>query len=128
MRRVAAWLSWFAGLLVLWLLLVGTVQYVERIAGLCAAAVGATGAEIVRSQGLLRFHVEWRRLRHVWRPLLRVVPEFAIVLAALVRRPHGTFRLWGGTALLIGLLPCGWRSRCARAGSTPSPRCSSEAP
>ena len=92
MRRVAAWLSWFAGLLVLWLLLVGTVQYVERIAGLCAAAVGATGAEIVRSQGLLRFRVEWRRLRFVWRPLLRVVPEFLLVLAAVVRRPQGRFR------------------------------------
>jgi hypothetical protein len=92
MTRVAAWLSWFAGLLVLWLLLVGTVQDVERIAGLCAAAFGATAAEVVRSQGLLRFRVEWKWLRQVWKPLLRVVPEFFLLLFALARRPHGRFR------------------------------------
>jgi len=92
MRRVAAWLSWFAGLLGLWLLLVGTVEYVERIAGLCAAALGATGAEVVRSQGLLRFRVEWRWLRLGLKPLLRVVPDFLLVLSALVRRPRGRFR------------------------------------
>ncbi|MFL5969817.1 MAG: hypothetical protein ACJ74L_09480 [Gaiellaceae bacterium] len=92
MTRIAAWLSWFAGLLVLWLLLVGTVQDVERIAGLCAAALGATAAEVVRSQGLLRYRVEWRWLRTTWRPLLRVVPDFVRLLVALVRRPHGRFR------------------------------------
>ncbi len=92
MRRVAAWLSWFAGLLLLWLLLVGTVQDVERIAGLCAAALGATGAEVVRSQDLMRFRVEWRWLRLGWKPLARVVPDFCLVLSALVRRPRGRFR------------------------------------
>jgi multisubunit Na+/H+ antiporter MnhE subunit len=92
MTRVAAWLSWFACLLILWLLFVGTVQDVERIAGLCAAAVGATAAEVVRSQGLLRFRFEWRRLRSAWKPLLRVVPEFVRLLAALIRRPQGRFR------------------------------------
>lgn len=91
MTRLAAWLSWFAGLLVLWLALVGTVQDVERIAGLCAAAIGATAAEVVRSQGLLRFRVEWRWLRLLWRPLARVVPDFFVVLSALVRRSRGRF-------------------------------------
>jgi hypothetical protein len=92
MTRAAAWLSWFAGLLVLWLLFVGTVQDVERIAGLCAAAIGATGAEVVRSQGLLRFRVEWGWLRLGWKPLVRAGPEFFVVLVALVRRPRGRFR------------------------------------
>jgi hypothetical protein len=92
MTRIAAWLSWFAALLVLWLLFVATVQDLERIAGLCAAAVGATAAEVVRSQGLLRFRVEWRWLRLGWRPLLRAGPEFFVVLAALFRRPRGRFR------------------------------------
>jgi hypothetical protein len=92
MRRVGAWLAWFGGLFVLWLLLVGTVAYVELIAGVGAAAIGATGAEVVRSQGLLRFRVEWRWLRLAWRPLLRVIPEFFLVLFAIVRRPHGAFR------------------------------------
>jgi Na+/H+ ion antiporter subunit len=92
MRRLGAWLSWFALLFGLWLLLVGTVQDVELIAGLCAGALGATAADVVRSLGLLRFRVEWRWLRLAWRPLLCVVPEFFLVLAALVRRPRGRFR------------------------------------
>ena len=91
MTRAAAWLSWFAGLLLLWLLLVGTVQNVEVVAGLCAAAIGATAAEVVRSQGLLRFRLERRWFPLVWRPLGRVVPDFFVVLAALVRPPHGRF-------------------------------------
>jgi hypothetical protein len=92
MRRVAAWLSWFAGLLVLWLLLVGAVQDVELIAGLAAAAIGATGAEVVRSQGLLRYRVEARWLVPGARQLRRVVPDFIRVIAVLPRRPRGTFR------------------------------------
>jgi hypothetical protein len=92
MRRVAAWLSWFAGLFVLWLLLVGTVQDTERIAGLCAAAIGATAVEVARSQGLLGFVVQWRWLRQGWKPLVRVVPEFFLLMGALVRRPSGSFR------------------------------------
>ena len=92
MTRVAAWLSWFAGLLVLWLLFVGTVQDVERIAGLCAAAIGATAVEVVRSQGLLGFRIEWRWLRQTWKPVLRVVPEFLLLMAALLRRRRGSFR------------------------------------
>jgi hypothetical protein len=92
MTRVAAWLSWFAALFLLWLALVGTVQDVEQIAGLGAAAIGATVAEVIRSQGLLRYRVEWRWLRLLWKPLWRVVPDFFLVLSALVRRPHGRFR------------------------------------
>ena len=92
MRRVAAWLAWFGGLLVLWLLLVGTVQEVERIAGLAAAAVGATAAEVVHSQGLLRYRVEARWLRRGLLQLLRVVPDFIRVLAALAAPPRGAFR------------------------------------
>jgi Na+/H+ ion antiporter subunit len=92
MTRVAAWLSWFAGLFVLWLLLVGTVQDVERIAGLCAAALGATVAAVIRTQGLLGYRVEWRWLRLLWKPLWRVVPDFFLVLWALVRRSQGRFQ------------------------------------
>jgi hypothetical protein len=91
-RRVAAWLAWFAGLYVLWLLLVGFLQDVELITGLGAAAVAATAAEVVRAQGLLPFKVEGRWGRQVWKPLLRVVPEFFFVLGVLFRRPRGSFR------------------------------------
>ena len=92
MRPVAAWLFWFAALLALWLLLVGAIDDVELVAGICAAAVGAIATAVVRSQGLLGFRVELRRLRRVWRPLLQVVPDFLLLMAALVRRRAGTFR------------------------------------
>lgn len=92
MRRLGAWLTWFALLFALWLLLVGTVQDVELVAGLCAAALGAGAADLVRSLDLLRFGVEWRWLRLGWKPLARVVPDFFLVIAALVRRPQGRFR------------------------------------
>jgi hypothetical protein len=92
MRRAARWAGWFCGLFALWLLLVGTVQDLELVAGLCAAAIGATAMEIARIHGPLRVRVEWRWLRRGWRPLLRVLPEFLQLLAALVRRPQGTFR------------------------------------
>jgi multisubunit Na+/H+ antiporter MnhE subunit len=92
MTRVAAWLAWFAGLLLFWLALVGTVEDLELVAGLCAAALGATAVEVVRSQGLLRLRVEWRWLRQLWKPLLRVLPDFFVVLAALARPPRGRMR------------------------------------
>jgi len=92
MRRVTAWLAWFAALLLLWLAFAGTIQSQEIIAGLCAAALGATAAEVVRSQGLLRFRIQWHWLREIWKPLLRVVPDFFVVIAALVRRPAGRMR------------------------------------
>ena len=93
MRRVTSWLAWFAGLLILWLLLVGNVAGTERIASLFAAAIGATAAEVVRSLGLLRFTVEWRWLRLTPRQLARVVPEFFLVLSTLVRPRRGTFQV-----------------------------------
>jgi len=92
MRRVAAWLAWLGGLLVLWILLVGTIQEVEVVAGLVAAAIGATAAEVVRSRGLLRYRVKWRWLRRGARQLLFVVPDFFRVMATLASRPRGSFR------------------------------------
>jgi len=92
MRRVAAWLAWFGGLFVFWLLLAGTVQQVELIAGLAAAAIGATATEVVRSQGLLRYRIDPSWVGPGLRQLLRVVPDFFRVLAALPRRPAGAFR------------------------------------
>lgn len=92
MRRVAAWSAWFGGLLVFWLLLVGTLQDVEVIAGICAAAIGATAAEVVRSQGLLRYRVEGRWIGPGAKQLVRVVPDFVRLMVALPRRPRGVFR------------------------------------
>ena len=93
MRRVSAWLAWFGGLLILWLLLVGTIAPTERIAGLFAAAIGATAAEVVRSLGLFEFRVEWRWLRRTPRQLARVIPDLFLVLSTLARPRRGTFRV-----------------------------------
>ena len=91
-RRLVTWLAWALGLLVLWLLLVGTVARQEVLAGVAAAAIGATAQEVVRSLGLLRARLEWRWLRRIGRPLLRVVPEFLGLMVALLTRRAGTFR------------------------------------
>lgn len=92
MRRVGHWVASLGGLFVLWLSLVGTTSDVELIAGLCAAAIGATATEIVRAQGLLRFRVESRWLGRAPRSLARVVPDFFLVLSMLARPRRGGFR------------------------------------
>ena len=92
MRRVTAWLSWFAVLLIAWLLFVGVAQDVENLAGLCAAAIGATAAEAVRSQELLRFRIQSQWLLPGLRQVLRVVPDFLRVIAVLARPRSGAFR------------------------------------
>jgi hypothetical protein len=91
-RRVIAWLAWFGGLLILWLLLVGTVADTELIAGLFAAAIGATAVEVVHAQGLLRYRVEWRWLKRTPSQVARVVPDFFLVLGTLARPRRGAFR------------------------------------
>jgi hypothetical protein len=92
MRRLAAWLSWFAVLLVVWLVLVGVVQDVEIVAGLCAAAIGAAAVELVRSQDLLRYRVEapwvWRGVRN----MLQILPDYFAVLRVAFRPRRGAFR------------------------------------
>ena len=91
MRRAAVWGSWYVGLVTVWLLLVGSVAWLEVVAGLCAAAIGGAAAAVVQSQGLLRIRVDWRWLRLIWKPLARVLPDFVLLMAALVRPPAGTF-------------------------------------
>ena len=62
-KRVGFWVAWYVPLVVLWLAFVDTFARQEVIAGLVAAAVAATAAELVRSQGLVRFRLEPRWLR-----------------------------------------------------------------
>lgn len=112
-RLVAIWTIWWIVLLAFWLLLVGTKDELETLAGACAAAIGATAAEAVRSQDLLRFRFKLGWLSAVAMPLARIGPDFAILTLALVRalvggdRRPGRFRAipfesGGNTALGAG--------------------------
>lgn len=92
MKRAASWVAWFGPLFVLWLALVGVVQDLELIAGLCAAAIGASAVDIVCSQGLLGYRLQLRWLRPLGTQLLRVIPDFFRLMLALPQRPRGSFR------------------------------------
>jgi hypothetical protein len=52
MRLAAGWMCSFAALFALWLLVVVTVAREEVIAGLVAAAIGATAGQVARALGL----------------------------------------------------------------------------
>jgi hypothetical protein len=104
MRRAAAanaavWVWAWAGLWLLWLLLAGSTDVTEVVAGALAATVAATAAVVVRAQRLVRFRPRARWLRGAWRLPIRMVTEFGLVTAALWRRVvlgrevRGSFRV-----------------------------------
>jgi multisubunit Na+/H+ antiporter MnhE subunit len=94
-RRLAAGALWWAFLLGVWVLLVGTKDELELIAGACAAAIGAAAVDAVCSRGLLRFRFAPAWLATAWRPLARVLPEFIVAMRALVRALTGRGRVRG---------------------------------
>jgi hypothetical protein len=81
-----AWLIWFALLAALYLLLVDTVVVPELVVGACAAAVGATGAVLVRSQRRLILRPRPRHLKAAGRPLLRLFGDLPRLARVLVTR------------------------------------------
>ena len=62
-QRAAFWAGWWVVLFGLWTLLVFKTEPAELVAGAVAAAVAATGAELVRSRGSVRFAGDVRWLR-----------------------------------------------------------------
>lgn len=98
MRRVSPGLMFAASLFGLWLGLVGTVAWLELVAGACAAVVGAAAFEGVRSQGLFRYRLEPRVAVRAWRFAYRIPFDVAVLLLALARSVlrgrlvHGRFR------------------------------------
>ncbi len=91
--------AWWIALAALWLALDDTVAFPELMTGAAAALIGAVAAEVVHSQHLVRVRVKPSWLRYAWRPVVRVFPETASVLLALLRqlvlrRPvSGEFRM-----------------------------------
>ncbi|MDQ3752678.1 MAG: Na+/H+ antiporter subunit E [Actinomycetota bacterium] len=96
-QRVAHWFAWWIGLVLLWQLFVNTFAAPEVFAGLLAAAIAATAAEVVRGQGLVHFHPNPRWLLRARKLPFAVLVDCRIVMGALwrqLRRPQlaqGTF-------------------------------------
>jgi multisubunit Na+/H+ antiporter MnhE subunit len=84
-----AWVIWWVLSAALYLLLADNTVWPELAVGAVAAAIGATGAVLVRRSrtALLRPRARW--LRGAWRPLLGIVTDFAPLVRALPRRPDG---------------------------------------
>jgi multisubunit Na+/H+ antiporter MnhE subunit len=90
-RGVAvAWLAWWVVLAALYLLLVDTTLLPELVAGAVIAAVGATGAVLVRGQRHLLLRPRARWLRGTWRPLAGLVTDLVPLARVLVT--HGVLR------------------------------------
>jgi multisubunit Na+/H+ antiporter MnhE subunit len=81
-----AWLIWFGLLGALYLLLADTVDWPELVVGAAAAAVGATGAVLVRAQRRLFLRPRARHLGAAGRPLLRLFGDLAPLARVLVTR------------------------------------------
>jgi hypothetical protein len=83
---VRAWLGWWGLLAALYLALVDTIKAPELVAGAAVAALGATGAVLVRRERrvLVRPRAAW--LLAAWRPLLGTVTDLRPLAVALWRR------------------------------------------
>jgi multisubunit Na+/H+ antiporter MnhE subunit len=79
---------WWLALLGLWLLLV-TVSLAELIAGMVAAAIGATAAEVVHAQGLVRFDPDPHWFLRIWKLPRSIVRDCWLLTTALVRHLRG---------------------------------------
>jgi hypothetical protein len=73
-RALRFWLAWWALGMGLWMLLVFNTQPAEIVAGALAAALAATGAELVRSHGYAPFAPDLR-----WSRALLPLPRAVIV-------------------------------------------------
>ena len=98
-RRAGFWIAWFLPLVLLWLAFVDTLAGGEVAAGLVAAALAATAAEVVRSQDLVRFRLDPRWLGGLHRLPWQVLRDTWLLAVALWRQlgghpARGTFRVF----------------------------------
>jgi multisubunit Na+/H+ antiporter MnhE subunit len=96
--HVVSWLTWWGALTALWLVLAADLSFAEVAAGMTAAALAATAAEVARSRGLARFAPKPQWVLSAWRLPGRVLLDCWLLIAALWRtlgrrEPiHGVFR------------------------------------
>lgn len=85
MARIARFLAWFVALVALWGVFVGTTQSTELIAGLMAAAIGATFVELLRAHGLIGFRTAPGIVARAWRIPWQVFFDFGVISWVLLR-------------------------------------------
>jgi multisubunit Na+/H+ antiporter MnhE subunit len=83
---VRAWLIWFVLLYPLYVLLADNTTLPELLTGVVAAAIGATGAVVVRAQRTRLLKPRPRMLKGAWRPLLGVFADLLLLAQVLVAR------------------------------------------
>ncbi len=89
-RMGLAFLGWWAGLFLFYLLLAAKCTTAEEGAGALAGAVGATAVLATRTAGRRHFRPRLRWLRHLAHLPWRVLADCGIVAAALGRRLIGS--------------------------------------
>lgn len=92
MRHVVGWLAVFVPLWWFWLLLAGEWNHDEWIAATAAAALAATVVEIGRTRAHIDSGISPSRLPELLLGVLMIVPDFALLVAALVTRRRGRFQ------------------------------------
>jgi multisubunit Na+/H+ antiporter MnhE subunit len=84
--QVVFWVVWWIILTGLWIPLAFDVMVPELVAGMVAAAAGATLATAVRAQRLISFRPRLRWALRLWRLPSQVVLDTGILIAVLWRR------------------------------------------
>jgi multisubunit Na+/H+ antiporter MnhE subunit len=80
------WITWWAALAVIWLLLVDTIDTEELLVGTVAAAVAASVATAMHRRGYIRFWPRARWAREIPYVLWDVIVDCGLLAGALWRR------------------------------------------
>lgn len=92
---VIAWLGWWITSAAIYLVLVDTVAASELVTGAVIAAVGATGATLVRAQRRVVMRPRARWLAGLWRPVMSYPLDLWTLTRALARHQPVGGKLFG---------------------------------
>jgi multisubunit Na+/H+ antiporter MnhE subunit len=120
-RRALSLLAWFAVLEGLWAVFVGTRQGIELVAGLIAAAAGATLAELLRSLGLEAYRIDLRLVADAWKLPVNVVFDFGVLTWVLARSLARGRRVRGEWVTVPSRTVGGWQRAFGAIAGTASP-------
>jgi hypothetical protein len=112
---IARLFAWTCALEVVWLVLVGTIQSTEVIAGGIASAIVAVFVEVLRRLELLEFSPAWNVVARAWSIPHQVVFDFCLVGWILVRSLAGGRRVRGEWVRIDYPTPEGPKGRFQRA-------------